>query len=77
MNDLVEAFRAGKASGRKIAALTAYDYPTARLVDEAGVDLILVGDSLGLQAVEHPAGVRNKQCPHERRALGIGHEPWR
>jgi 3-methyl-2-oxobutanoate hydroxymethyltransferase len=36
-----------KAHSQKIACLTAYDYPTARLVDEAGIDLILVGDSLG------------------------------
>jgi len=37
-----------KAKGERIVALTAYDFPTARLVDEAGVDIILVGDSLGM-----------------------------
>src|SRR6187551_4118607 len=41
------AIRAAKEKGEKLVCLTAYDYPTARIVDEAGVDMILVGDSIG------------------------------
>ena len=41
------AIRAAKENGEKLVCLTAYDYPTARIVDEAGVDMILVGDSMG------------------------------
>lgn len=44
----VPEIAAAKASGKPIVALTAYDFPFARLVDDAGVDLILVGDSLGM-----------------------------
>ncbi|HSP42596.1 MAG TPA: 3-methyl-2-oxobutanoate hydroxymethyltransferase, partial [Luteolibacter sp.] len=40
--------------GRPIAALTAYDYPTARLLDESGVDVLLVGDSLGMVVLGFP-----------------------
>jgi len=37
-----------------VSALTAYDYPTARLLDEAGVDILLVGDSLGMVVLGFP-----------------------
>lgn len=50
----VATLREMKRAGRRIAMLTAYDYPTARLLDEAGVDVLLVGDSLGMVVYGHP-----------------------
>lgn len=47
MKKTVVTFHKAKAEGRKLTMLTAYDYSTAKLIDEAGVDSILVGDSLG------------------------------
>ena len=46
--------RAMKHRGEKIAALTAYDYPMAKLLDECGVPLLLVGDSLGMVVLGYP-----------------------
>ena len=43
-----------KGRGERIAALTAYDFPMTRLLDEAGIPLILVGDSLGMVVLGYP-----------------------
>jgi len=49
-----EAIRNRKNSRDRITALTAYDYPTAKILDESGIDLILVGDSLGMTVLGYP-----------------------
>jgi len=49
-----EAVREMKARGEKIAALTAYDFPMTRLLDQAGIPMILVGDSLGMVVLGYP-----------------------
>lgn len=54
MKKTVSTFQAMKAEGRKISMLTCYDYSTARLIDEAGVDAVLVGDSLGNVILGYP-----------------------
>lgn len=46
--------QAMKRRGEKISVLTAYDYPMARLLEESGVDVILVGDSLGMVVLGFP-----------------------
>lgn len=48
----------GMKGRAKIAALTAYDYPMARLLDEAGIPLLLVGDSLGMIVLGYPDTTR-------------------
>lgn len=66
----IEMIRAMKSRGEKIASLTAYDYPTAKLLDEAGVPLILVGDSLGMVVLGYPdtTHVTMKDMKHHVRA---------
>jgi len=54
----VPGLRARKGSGMPILALTAYDYPTARLVDEAGFELILVGDSMANVVLGHASTLK-------------------
>jgi len=49
-----ETIRALKTRGEKIAALTAYDFPMTRLLDEVGIPFILVGDSLGMVVLGYP-----------------------
>src|SRR5438270_6720103 len=50
----VPEFRGAKARGAKLAVVTAYDYTSARLCDDAGADCLLVGDSLGMVVQGHP-----------------------
>lgn len=49
-----ETIRGMKTRGEKIAALTAYDFPMAKLLDEAGIPFIHVGDSLGMVVLGYP-----------------------
>src|SRR3989338_5015163 len=63
-----------KEQGQKIAMLTAYDYSMARLVDEAGVDVVLVGDSLGMVVLgyETTTPVTMDEMLHHAKAVRRG-----
>lgn len=75
-----------KAAGEKITALTAYDFPTAAILDESGIDLILVGDSLGMVVLGYETTIpvtMEDMIHHTRavsravkRALVIGDMPY-
>ena len=70
----VNQIREMKVKGEKITMLTAYDYSTARIVDEAGVPLILVGDSLGMVVLgyESTIPVTMEEMLHHTRAVVRG-----
>lgn len=74
MVNLVDKYREMKKRGEKIAALTAYDYPTARLLDESEIDIILVGDSVGMVVLgyEDTTPVTLEEVLHHTRAAARG-----
>jgi 3-methyl-2-oxobutanoate hydroxymethyltransferase len=70
----VTTFQKAKQEGKKISMLTAYDYSTAKLIDEAGVDSILVGDSLGMVCLgyEDTLSVTMEDMIHHTKAVKRG-----
>lgn len=70
----MQEFRDKKLRGERVTALTAYDYPTARLLDESGIDIILVGDSVGMVVLgyEDTTRVTLEEMVHHTRAAARG-----
>lgn len=74
MKKTVSTFQQAKANGEKVTMLTAYDYSTAKLIDEAGIDSILVGDSLGnvILGYEDTLSVTMEDMIHHTAAVARG-----
>ena len=74
MKNTVLTFRQAKENGEKLTMLTAYDYSTAKLIDEAGVNSILVGDSLGnvILGYEDTLSVTMEDMIHHGAAVARG-----
>ncbi|MDT5158578.1 MAG: 3-methyl-2-oxobutanoate hydroxymethyltransferase [Acidobacteriota bacterium] len=72
----VPAVLSSKERGERLVCLTAYDYPTARIVDEAGTDIVLVGDSLGnvVLGYDSTVPVTLEEMLHHTRAVRRGVE---